>query len=71
MNEDKTDALLVSTKESVKKQLTSSIPLVVRGVQIFPSPVVWNLVVLLDSHLAMEVQMNSCKKNLLTSQANS
>ncbi|EFX64949.1 hypothetical protein DAPPUDRAFT_265475 [Daphnia pulex] len=39
-NDDKTDALLVSTKDSVKKQLISSIPLVVGGAQIFLSPVV-------------------------------
>jgi hypothetical protein len=61
MNEDRTDVLLVSTKDSVKKQL--SIPLVVGSANIFPSPVVRNLVVLLDSHLSMEAQIeSSCKK---------
>jgi hypothetical protein len=59
MNEDKTDALLVSTKDRVKKQLISSIPLVVGGAHIFPSQVVQNLGVLLDSHLSVKAQINS------------
>jgi hypothetical protein len=62
MNQDKTDDLLVSTKESVKKQMISSILLVVGGAQIFPSPVVQNLGVLIDSHLSMLVQFNSSSK---------
>lgn len=63
MNEDKTDALFVSIKDSVMKQLILLIPLVVGGAHIFHSPVVRNLGALLDSHLSMEVQINSsCKK---------
>jgi hypothetical protein len=63
LNEDKTDALLVSSKDSVEKQLISSISLVFGGSHIFPSSVVRNLGVLLDSHLLMEAQINSsCKK---------
>jgi hypothetical protein len=63
MNEDKTDASFVSIKDSVMKQLISLISLVVGGAHIFRSPVVRNLGVLLDSHLSMEVQINSsCKK---------
>ena len=53
MNQDKTDALLVSTKDSVNKQLISSIPLVVGGAHIFLSPGVLNLGFLFDSHLSM------------------
>jgi hypothetical protein len=59
INEDNTEPLLVSTKDNVNKQLISSIPLVVVGALIFPSPVVRNLGVLLDS---MEVQINSSYK---------
>jgi hypothetical protein len=63
MNEGKTASLFVSTKDSIKKQLISSISLVVGGINIFPTPVVRNLGVLFDSNLSMEVQINfSCKK---------
>lgn len=59
LNEDKTDALLVSSKDNVAKKRIASIPLVVGGASIIPSPVVRNLGVLLDSHLTMEQQINS------------
>jgi hypothetical protein len=64
LNEDKTDALLVSSKDNVAKKRIASIPLVVGGASIIPSPVVRNLGVLLDSHLTMEQQINSsCKSS--------
>jgi hypothetical protein len=51
------------TKDSVKKQLISSISLVVGGGNIFPSSVVRNLGVLLNSQFFMEAKINySCKK---------
>jgi hypothetical protein len=64
LNEDKTDALLVSSKDNVAKKRIASIPLVVGGAIIIPSPVVRNLGVLLDSHLNMEQQINtSCRSS--------
>jgi hypothetical protein len=59
LNEDKTDALLVSSKDNVAKKRITSIPLVVGGASIIPSPVVRYLGVLLDSHLTMVQQINS------------
>lgn len=53
-NEDKTDALLVSPADNVRKNLISPIPLVVCDAVVIPSAVVRNLRVLLDSHLEME-----------------
>ncbi|EFX68655.1 hypothetical protein DAPPUDRAFT_114386 [Daphnia pulex] len=43
LNEDKTDALLVSSKDAVRKKNISSMPLMVGDVPISPSPVVLNL----------------------------
>jgi hypothetical protein len=64
LNEDKTDALLVSSKDNVAKKRIASIPLVVGDARIIPSPVVRNLGVLLDSHLTMEQQINaSCRSS--------
>ena len=64
LNEDKTDALLVSSKDNVAKKRIASIPLVVGDASIIPSPVVRNLGVLLDSHLTMEQQINaSCRSS--------
>jgi hypothetical protein len=63
LNEDKTDALLVSSKDAVRKKNISSMPLMVGDVPISPSPVVLNLGVRLDSHLTMESQItSSCRK---------
>ena len=63
LNADKTDALLISTKDDVKKMRISSIPLVVGDASIIPSAVVRNLGVLLDNHLTMEPQISStCRK---------
>jgi hypothetical protein len=61
LNEDKPDALLVSSKDNVAKKRISSIPLMVGGASIIPSPVVRNLGVLLDSHLTME--HTSCRSS--------
>ena len=72
LNEDKTDALLVSSKDNVAKKRIASIPLVVGDASIIPSPVVRNLGVLLDSRLTMEQQINaSCRSSLIPPQANS
>ena len=63
LNEDKTDALLVSSKDAVRKRNISSMPLMVGDAPISPSPVVLNLGVRLDSHLTMESQItSSCRK---------
>jgi hypothetical protein len=43
LNGDKTDALLVSSKDSVRKKNISSMPLMVGDAPISPSPVVLNL----------------------------
>jgi hypothetical protein len=43
LNEDKTDALLVSSKDNVAKKRIASIPFVVGDASIIPSPVVRNL----------------------------
>jgi hypothetical protein len=63
LNEDKTDALLVSSKDAVRKKNISSMSLMVGDVPISPSPVVLNLGVRLDSHPTMESQItSSCRK---------
>ena len=63
LNEDKTYALLVSSKDAIRKRNISSMPLMVGDAPISPSPVVLNLGVCPDSHLTMESQItSSCRK---------
>ena len=62
LNPDKTIALLVSSSTTTKKP-SSSLPLIADGLPITPSTSVRNLGVLLDSHLSLDLQINSsCKK---------
>ena len=62
LNEDKTDALLVSSKDAVRMKNISSMPLMVGDAPISPSPVVPNFGVLLDSHLTIDSQIRSSFK---------
>ncbi len=65
LNEDKTDALLVSSKDAVRKKYIPSMPLMEGDAPISPSPVVLNLGVRLDSHLTMESQITSLAGRLI------
>ena len=62
LNPDKTIALLVSSSTSTNKP-SASFPLIVDGLPITPCTAIRNLGVILDSHLTLDLQINSsCKK---------